>query len=105
VNWEDTVGLTIHAELVNHALKVKPDADHQKLERSIKNTSTSVGLTRQAICKVLQAEVDTLVAYRALGTNIDIDFIAGILSALDLVQNGKHVMDGTDDNDSYNNWQ
>lgn len=104
MDWQDTIGQAIHAELVNHALKVKPDADHEKLEKSIKNTTISVGLTRQAISKVLQAEVDTLVAYRALGTYINLDFIAGLLSAVDLVDKGKHVMDYEDDNDSNNNW-
>jgi hypothetical protein len=104
VNWSDTIGLTIHAELVNHALKIKPEVDRDKLAKSIKNTTTSVGLTRQAICKVLQAEIDTLVAYRALGTPVNIDFIAGVLAALDLVETGKHVMDGADDNSSNNNW-
>ena len=102
MNWDDTIGLTIHAELVNHALKVRPDVDPEKLERSIRNTSTSVSLTRQAICKVLQGEIDTLVAYRALGTPVSIEFIAGILAALDLVEYGKHVMDKANDNDSYN---
>lgn len=105
MNWSDTVGLTIHAELVNHALKVKPEVDHDKLAKSIKNTTTSVGITRQAICKVLQAEVDTLVAYRALGTYVSIDFIAGLLAALDLVESGKHVMDGFNDDNSHDNWK
>lgn len=104
MNWSDTIGLAIHAELVNHALKVKPDVDQEKLAKSIKNTTASVSLTRDAICKVLEAEVDTLVAYRALGTPVNIDFIAGVLAALDLVKKGKHVMDSADDNNSNNDW-
>lgn len=102
MNWDDTIGLTVHAELVNYALKVRPNVDPVKLEKSIKNTTQSVSLTRDAICKVLEAEIDTLVAYRALGTPVSIEFIAGILAALDLVKDGKHVMDKANDNDSYN---
>lgn len=102
MNWDDTIGLTVHAELVNYALKVRPDVDPVKLEKSIRNTTQSVSLTRDAICKVLEAEIDTLVAYRALGTPVSIEFIAGILAALDLVKDGKHVMDKANDNDSYN---
>ena len=94
MNWTDTVGVTIHNELVRHALKNKPDADVEKLERSITNMSLSVGITREAISKVLDAEVEAMVAYRVFGDNsITLDYLAGLQSAADLVRYGVHLSD------------
>ena len=96
MNWTDTVGVTIHNELVRHALKNKPDADVAKLERSITNMSLSVGITREAISKVLDAEVEAMVAYRVFGDNsITLDYLAGLQSAADLVRYGIHLTDVT----------
>lgn len=94
MNWTDTVGITIHNELVRNALKNKPDADVDKLERSIKNMSLSVGITREAISKVLEAEVEAMVAYRVFGDkSITLDYLAGLQSAADLVRYGIHLSD------------
>jgi hypothetical protein len=96
MNWTDTVGVTIHNELVRHALKNKPDADVAKLERSITNMSLSVGITREAISKVLDAEVEAMVAYRVFGdSSITLDYLAGLQSAADLVRYGIHLTDVT----------
>lgn len=94
MNWTDTVGITIHNELVRHALQNKPDADVEKLERSIVNMSLSVGITREAISKVLEAELEAMVAYRVFGDNsITLDYLAGLRSATDLVRYGLHLSD------------
>jgi hypothetical protein len=94
MNWTDTVGVTIHNELVRHALKNKPDADIPKLEKSIINMSLSVGITREAISKVLEAEVEAMVAYRMFGDDsITLDYLAGLQSAADLVRYGVHLSD------------
>ena len=94
MNWTDTVGITIHNELVRHALKNKPDADVAKLKRSITNMSLSVGITREAISKVLDAEVEAMVAYRVFGdSSITLDYLAGLQSAADLVRYGIHLSD------------
>lgn len=103
MNWDDTIGQYIHAKMVNKALEQKPNADREKLEDSIKRTGFSIGIARDGIADVLEAETSSLAMMRILGeTQITIDFLAGMLAATNLVRNGKHVLD---DNDSNNNWQ
>lgn len=95
MNWTDTVGVTIHNNLVRSALKNKPDADLDKLEASVKRMSLSVGITREAIAAVLDAELEAMVAYRSMGdSSITLDYLAGIQSAADLVRYGVHLTDG-----------
>ena len=95
MNWTDTIGVTIHNDLVRSALKNKPDADIDKLEGSIKRMSLSVGITRNAIASVIEAEVEAMLAYRALGdTSITPEYLAGLQSAADLVRYGVHLSDG-----------
>jgi hypothetical protein len=95
MNWTDTVGITIHNDLVRSALKNKPDADLDKLEDSIVRMSLSVGITRMAIASVLEAEVEAMLAYRALGDiSITPEYVAGLQSAADLVRYGVHLSDG-----------
>ena len=93
MNWEDTVGQTIHSEMFNAAKKQKPDSDSEKLHKSIIRTSLSVGIARESIAKVIDAEVDALTTYRALGDEVPLMFIAGLLAAADLIRFGIHVMD------------
>ena len=94
MNWNDTIGQYIHAKMVDHALNVRPFADLEKLEQSIARTSISVGITRDSIADVLQAEVESLAMRRALGdVEITIDFMAGLVAAELLVRTGKHVTD------------
>ena len=95
MNWTDTIGVTIHNDLVRSALKNKPDADIDKLEASVKRMSLSIGITRMAIATVLDAEVEAMCAYRALGDfSITPEYVAGIQSAADLVRYGVHLSDG-----------
>jgi hypothetical protein len=95
MNWTDTVGVTIHNDLVRSALKNKPEADIEKLEASIKRMSLSVGITRMAIASVLEAEVEAMAAYRVLGdSSITNEYLAGMQSAADLVRYGVHLTDG-----------
>ena len=95
MNWTDTVGVTIHNDLVRSALKNKPDADIDKLEASVKRMSLSVGITRNAIASVIEAEVEAMLAYRALGdTSLTPEYVAGLQSAADLVRYGLHLSDG-----------
>jgi hypothetical protein len=97
MNWTDTVGVTIHNDLVRGALKNKPDADLEKLEKSIVHLSLSVGITRQAIADVLEAELEAMVLHRVLGDpSITLDYLAGLQSAVDLVRYGIHLSDGLD---------
>ena len=80
--------------MVEHALKVKPETDRQKLEDSIHRASITVGITRQSVADVLQAEVESLAMRRTLGDlEITIDFMAGLVAAELLVRTGKHVTD------------
>ena len=95
MNWTDTVGVTIHNDLVRSALKNKPEADIDKLEASIKRMSLSVGITRMAIASVLDAEIEAMAAYRVLGdSSITNEYLAGMQSAADLVRYGVHLTDG-----------
>jgi hypothetical protein len=95
MNWTDDVGVVIHNDLVRSALKNKPDADLDKLEKSVTRLSLSVGITRESIAKVIDAEVAAMVAYRALGdVSLTLDYLAGLQSASDLVRYGVHLTDG-----------
>ena len=95
MNWTDTIGVTIHNDLVRSALKNKPEADIEKLEASVKRLSLSVGITRNAIASVLDAELEAMVCYRLLGdTSLTPDYLAGLQSAADLVRYGVHLTDG-----------
>lgn len=95
MNWTDTIGVTIHNDLVRSALKNKPDADIDKLEASVKRMSLSIGITRMAIATVLDAEVEAMCAYRALGDlSITPEYVSGIQAAADLVRYGVHLSDG-----------
>ena len=95
MNWTDTIGVTIHNDLVRSALKNKPEADLDKLEASVKRLSLSVGITRNAIASVLEAELEAMVAYRLLGdSSLNNDYLAGLQSAADLVRYGVHLTDG-----------
>lgn len=95
MNWTDTVGITIHNDLVRSALKNKPDADIDKLEASVKRMSLSVGITRNAIADVLEAELEAMIGYRSMGDlSITLDYLAGLQSAVDLVRFGVHLTDG-----------
>jgi len=97
MNWTDTIGVTIHNDLVRSALKNKPDADLEKLEKSVVNLSLSVGITRNAIADVIEAELEAMVTYRVLGDpSITLDYLAGLQSAVDLVRYGIHLSDGLD---------
>ena len=96
MNWTDTIGITIHNDLVRSALKNKPDADLDKLEASVKRMTLSVGITRYAIASVLEAELEAMVAYHLLGDkSITLEYLAGLQSAADLVRYGVHLTDGT----------
>jgi hypothetical protein len=99
MNWNDTIGQVIKAQMIAHALKVKPEVDREKLLDSIARTSVSVGITRHAIADVMEAEIEALAFHRALGnTGVTIDYLAGWTAATDLVRKGKHAI--TNDNDS-----
>lgn len=103
MNWDDTFGQYIHAKMVSKALQQRPDADREKLEQSIQRASLTVGITRNAIADVLDAEIESLAMMRILGDSyITIDFLAGMLATANFVRTGKHILD---DNDSFNNRQ
>lgn len=101
MNWDDTFGQYIHATMFNRAIKQKPDADREKLEQSIKRAGLTVGITRESIADVLDAEIESLAMMRILGDRfITIDFLAGMLAASQFIRTGKHILD---DNNSFNN--
>jgi hypothetical protein len=48
-----------------------------------------------AIASVLDAEIEAMLAYRALGdTSITPEYVSGLQSAADLVRYGVHLTDG-----------
>lgn len=101
MNWQDTIGQYIKAKMIAKALQQRPDADQDKLLDSIARTSVTVGIARDAIADVMEAEIEALAFHRALGNfAVTIDYLAGWTAATDLVRNGKHAI--TNDNDSYN---
>ena len=82
--------------MVAKALEIKPSADRVKLNESIVRQSLAVGIARQGIADVLEAEVESLAMRRALGDiDIPIDFLAGLVAAELLVRTGKHVTDNS----------
>lgn len=103
MNWNDTLGQYVRARMIAKALENKPNADIDKLEDSIARTSFTVGIVRESIADVLQAELESVAMRYALGDHeISYDFMAGLVAAEKLVRIGKHV---TDDNDSNDNWK
>lgn len=87
--------------MIAKALQQRPDADQEKLLNSIARTSVTVGIARDAIADVMDAEIEALAFHRALGNfAVTIDYLAGWTAATELVRNGKHAI--TNDNDSYN---
>lgn len=102
MNWQDTIGQYIKAKMIEKALQQRPDADKEKLLNSIARASLTVGITRDSIADVLDAEIEALAFHRALGNSgVTIDYMAGWASAAKLVRYGKHAI--TNDNDTDNN--
>lgn len=94
MNWDDTIGQNIHAQMYNKALEVRPTTNKEALQASIKRSTVTVGIVRNSIADVLDAEIETMVALRSLGDrSISLDFLAGLLAAADLVRKGTHVTD------------
>lgn len=78
--------------MYNKALEVKPNADKVKLNDSIRRTSITVGLVREAIADLIEAEVSSVAMLRVLGDDqYTIDFMAGMLAIGEFVRNGKHI--------------
>ena len=101
MNWNDTIGCYVKAKMIDRALQQKPQADMDKLLNSIARASLTVGITRDSIADVLDAELEALAFHRALGNYaITIDYMAGWTAAADLVRYGRHAMNN--DNDTNN---
>lgn len=97
MNWNDTIGQAIHAKLFNQAVLNNPNVDKEKLHASIINMGISVGITREAIADVLQAEMEAMAFYKSEGNPyITLDFLTGMLAATELTRTGKHVSDDHD---------
>ena len=92
MNWNDTVGQYIHAKMYNKALEIKPYADKDKLNESINRAGITVGLVRQAIAELIEAEVSGLAMMRVLGEDqYTIDFLAGMIAIGEFIRTGKHI--------------
>ena len=92
MDWNDTFGQYIHAKMVERALEVKPDADKQKLNDSIKRSSLTVGITRESIADIVDAEASSVAMLRVLGDGqYTIDFLAGMLAIGEFIRTGKHI--------------
>lgn len=92
MNWNDTVGQYIHAKMYNKALQIKPQADRVKLEESIKRAGITVGLVREAIAELIEAETSSLAMMRVLGEDqYTIDFLAGMIAIGEFIRTGKHI--------------
>lgn len=101
MNWNDIIGITIHNRMVSKALEVRPDADMQKLEQSIARQTLTVSIVRDSISDILEGEIEALAFMRVLGTPaITIDFLSGMLASLNLIRDGKHVLDDNNSNDN-----
>ena len=89
MNWTDPVGRHILAVLVNRGAEARPDIPTAVLTQGVERMSTSVGLTRQAIANAIYAELDIATFYKEWSeVNISQDFLAGILFAAQLVEQG-----------------
>lgn len=94
MDWNDTIGQNIQAKMISKALEVKPLSDIDSLRGSIKRSSITVGITRECIADVVDAEIEAMIGYRSMGDySITNDFLAGMLAVADLIRSGTHVMD------------
>jgi hypothetical protein len=92
MNWDDTIGQYIHAKMVAKALEQKPNADRVKLEDSIKRATLTVGIVRDSIADLVEAETSSLAMMRILGEDqYTIDFLAGMLAVSEFIRYGKHI--------------
>lgn len=90
--WHDTIGQNIHAVLLDNIMQHNPDVQVSEARFAINAMTKTVEVIRTSISDVLEAEVETLAFRRTLGDDsIGIEFLAGMLAALELVRDGKHL--------------
>jgi len=93
--FDDPVGQRIKALMINYALQENPDNNYsiKSLEKSVEKTHKIVEFARQGLVDSLQAEADVLCFRRVSGDqNIPIDFISGILHAVDVITGDKTII-------------
>ena len=90
--WQDTIGQNIHAVLLDNIMHHNPDVHLQQANYVINGMTKTVAVIRTSISDVLEGEIETLAFRRSLGDDsISIEFLAGMLAALELIRDGKHL--------------
>jgi hypothetical protein len=90
--WADTIGQNIHAVLLDQIMYHSPHVQRAEAERAIHGMTKTVSVIRTSISDVLDGEIETLAFRRSLGDDsIGIEFLAGMLAALELVRDGTHL--------------
>lgn len=90
--WHDTIGQNIHAVLLDNIMHHNPDVNVDQANFAIYAMTKTVEVIRTSISDVLEGEIETLAFRRTLGDDsIGIEFLAGMLAALELVRDGTHL--------------
>jgi hypothetical protein len=90
--WHDTIGQNIHAVLLDNIMHHNPDVNVDQANFAINAMTKTVEVIRTSISDVLEGEIETLAFRRTLGDDsIGIEFLAGMLAALELVRDGTHL--------------
>ena len=90
--WQDTIGQNIHAVLLDNIMHHNPDVDVDQANFAINAMTKTVEVIRTSISDVLEGEIETLAFRRTLGDDsIGIEFLAGMMAALELVRDGTHL--------------
>jgi hypothetical protein len=90
--WHDTIGQNIHAVLLDNIMHHNPDVHLAQANHAINGMTKTVAVIRTSISDVIEGEIETLAFRRSLGDDsIGIEFLAGMLAALELVRDGKHL--------------
>jgi hypothetical protein len=90
--WQDTIGQNIHAVLLDNIMHHNPDIDVDQANFAINAMTKTVEVIRTSISDVLEGEIETLAFRRTLGDDsIGIEFLAGMMAALELVRDGTHL--------------
>jgi hypothetical protein len=93
--WGDTIGRNIHAVLLDNIMYHNPDIHLNEARFAINAMTKTVAVIRTSISDVLEGEIEALAFRRSLGDDsIGIEFLAGMLAALELVRDGTHLREG-----------
>jgi hypothetical protein len=93
--WNDTIGRNIHAVLLDNIMHHNPYIHVDEAKFAINAMTKTVAVIRTSISDVLEGEIEALAFRRSLGDDsIGIEFLSGMLAALELVRDGTHLREG-----------